>query len=173
LFDIPEVIITKEMVDEAKALIEKVRVYRTQASEIDTLTGILGEFIFAQYFYNDWRKNRVGANKGEVNFYDVEIKTSAFPYNNKLHLLVREDYAEKRKPAFYIQIIISVESSKANNILPGTRAYICGFATSEELDSAPLKDFGSKYGQKGGYKCHYIPITKLNPMDEFRRRYSG
>lgn len=161
------------MVDEAKALIEKVRVYRTQASEIDTLTGILGEFIFAQYFYNDWTKNRVGKNKGEINFYDVEIKTSAFPFSNKLHLLVREDYAKKRKPPFYIQIIISVENPKANDILPGTKAYICGFATAEDLDSASLKDFGSKYGKKGGYKCHYIPITKLNPMDEFGRRYSG
>lgn len=173
MFTIPEVIITKEMVDVAKTLIEKVQVYRTQASEIDTLTGILGEFAFAQYFYNDWRKNRVGENKGEEDFYNIEIKTSAFPFNNNLHLLVREDYAKKRKPAFYIQIIISVRTPEANDILPGTIAYICGFATAEEIDAAPIKDFGSKIGRCGGYNCHYIPIMKLHPIEEFRRKYNG
>lgn len=165
------IIINKEMIDEAKKLVEQVRVNRTIASNIDTLTGILGEFVFAEYIFNDWRKNRVGMNKGDVNFVDIEIKTSAFPFNENLNLLVREDYAAKRKPRFYVQIIIDVESPTAADIKENTRAYIVGWATCDEVDNAPQKDFGSKFGGYGGYKCHYIPIRKLHPMNTFYKNY--
>ena len=50
----------------------------------------------------------MGENKGEINFGNIEIKTSSFPFNPKLNLLVREDYARKRKAPYYIQIIIDV-----------------------------------------------------------------
>ena len=169
--EMPKIIITQEMIDAAKELINKVKVNRTQASGIDTLTGVLGEFVFAQYFYGDWKKNRVGKNKGDVNFKDVEIKTSAFPFRDDLNLLVREDYAQKRKPPFYIQIIISVKDTKADEIRVGTEAFICGFATAREVDSAMLKDFGSKHGGKGGYRCHYIPIHSLHNMKKFESDY--
>lgn len=154
------------MIDEAKRLIPATKVERTIASKIDTLTGHIGEFVFAQFLFGDWKKHRVGANKGEVDFPDVEIKTSAYPFSETLHLLVREDYARKRKPKFYVQIIIDVESESAEEILPHTKAMLCGYATSEEIDNAPLKDFGSKLGSNGGYKCHYIPITKLHSIEE-------
>jgi hypothetical protein len=170
---LPQVTITKEMLDAGINLIDKVKVNRTQASEIDTLTGILGEFAFAQYYYGDWKKNRVTKNKGEVDYGDIEIKASAFPFNNHLNLLVREDYAKRRKPPFYIQIIISVEDPQANNIKPGTKAFICGFATSDEVDAAPKRDVGSKFGGSGGYKCHYIPIGALHPMDTFREEHQN
>lgn len=167
----PFVTITEEMVATAKKMIRAVDVNRTKASPIDTLTGILGEFAFAQYFYGDWEKNRVGKNKGEVNFKDIEIKASACPFSEKLHLLVREDYALKRKPPFYIQVILDVDSFRVTDIPPGTKAYICGFATFGEVDRAPKKDFGSKYGGKGGYKSHHIPITELHPMSKFNEAY--
>jgi hypothetical protein len=167
----PHIVITYEMISSAKELIPSTKVNRTIASEIDTLTGHLGEFAFAQFFYGDWKKNRVGENKGDVNFKDIEIKTSAFPFNKNLNLLVREDYAKKRKPPFYIQIIIDVDDPKANEIKDGTRAYICGFATAADVDSAPLRDFGSKFGGKGGYRCHYINIQNLKPMNTFEENY--
>src|SRR4030042_6991654 len=110
----PSILVTEEMIIEAKKLISSVKVHRTIASQIDTLTGILGEFAFAQFFYGDWRQHRVGINKGQVDFGNIEIKTSAFPFRESLNLLVREDYAYKRKPAFYVQIILDVESSKVN-----------------------------------------------------------
>ena len=50
------IIISNEMIFEAKKLINEVKVNRTIASKIDTLTGILGEFAFAQYMYGDWKK---------------------------------------------------------------------------------------------------------------------
>ena len=167
----PVITITKEMINTANNFINDVKVNRTIASEIDTLTGILGEFAFAQYFYNDWRKSRVGENKGDVNFIDIEIKTSAFPFRDTLNLLVREDYAKKRKPPFYIQIIIDVKSRTATEINTGTRAYISGWAAHEEIDKSPKRDFGSKFGRKGGYKCHYISIRNLHSMDTFIENY--
>lgn len=169
----PVVTITEEMIDSAQKLVDAVRVNRTIASRIDTLTGILGEFVFAQYFYSDWRKNRVGLNKGDVNFTDIEIKTSAFPFSQRLNLLVREDYARKRKAPFYVQIIISVKDKKASSIEPGTLAYVCGYATAKEVDNAPLKDMGSKFGGYGGYKCHHIKIPDLFPMDGFHEAYKN
>jgi hypothetical protein len=167
----PIITITQEMIDEAKKLINSVKVNRTVASKIDTLTGILGEFVFAQYMYGDWKKNRVGENKGDVNFVDIEIKTSAFPFRDTLNLLVREDYAHKRKPPFYIQIIINVNNRRASDIVAGTKAYVCGWATAEEVDSAPKRDFGSKLSNYGGYKCYYIPIKNLHSMDTFKEEY--
>jgi len=169
----PMVTITEEMIDAAQKLVDAVKVNRTVASRIDTLTGILGEFVFAQYFYSDWRKNRVGSNKGDVNFTDIEIKTSAFPFSQRLNLLVREDYAKKRKAPFYIQIIINVHDRKASSIEPGISAYVCGYATAEEVDSAPLRDMGSKFGGYGGYQCHHIEIPDLTPMSEFLRAYES
>ncbi len=156
--------ITQQMIDEAKRLIPSTKVKRTTASSVDTLTGHLGEFAFAQYYYGDWKKHRVGRNKGETDFPDIEIKTSAFPFSEKLNLLVREDYALKRKPACYVQIILDVESETIHEIQSHTKAILCGFATAEEVDAAPLKDFGSKFGGEGGYKCRYIPVKELHPL---------
>lgn len=167
----PFTLITEEMLAEAQRLIPATRVRRTIASRIDTLTGHLGEFVFAKYLYQDWQKHRVGQNRGESDFEDIEIKTSAFPFNEKLNLLVREDYAKKRKPAYYVQIIIDVDTRTASEIPPGTRAYVCGYATASEVDAAPKRDFGSKFGGDGGYHCHHIRIDKLHPIELFAETY--
>lgn len=167
----PSVEITGEMIQAARKLTKTVRVNRTVASPIDTLTGILGEFVFAKYFYGDWRNHQVGANRGKTDFPDIEIKTSAFPFNENLNLLVREDYARKRKPAFYVQIILDTPDPSGVKVSAGTLAYLCGFAGAEEVDAAPKKDFGSKFGGSGGYLCHYIPVKKLRPMEKFKQMY--
>ncbi len=169
----PCIIITQPMLDEAVRLIPQTKVERTIASKIDTLTGHLGEFVFAQYLFGDWKKHRVGKNKGDTDFEKIEIKTSAFPFNNKLNLLVREDYARRRKPDYYVQIILDVDSAKAETIPVNTRAYLCGFATSAEIDNAPMKDFGSKLGAEGGYRCRYIPVTKLKPVTDLPAFFRG
>ncbi len=162
--DYPYVFITQEMLTEAQRLIPETKVNRTVASHIDTLTGHLGEFVFAAYLFGDWQKHRVGKNKGKTDFDQFEIKASAFPFNHKLHLLVREDYAKKRKPPYYVQIIIDVKDRKANAIPANACAYLCGYATSAEVDKAALKDFGSKLSAQGNYHCHFIPISKLHPV---------
>ena len=166
----PYVIITSDMIVAAKNLIKDVKVNRTIASKIDTLTGVLGEFAFAEYMYGDWKKNNVGKNKGEIDFEDIEVKTSAFPFRDTLNLLVREDYAKKRKPPFYIQIIIDVHSRRADSISSGTKAYISGWATHQDIENAPKRDFGSKLSRFGGYKCYYIMIKNLNKMSAFKKK---
>ncbi len=165
------IIINQDMINKAKSLVNHVEVNRTKASQIDTLTGILGEFAFAQYLYKDWTQNSVGKNKGKTDFINLEIKTSAYPFRESLNLLVREDYAKKRKPPFYVQIIIDVKQRDADSIINGDKAYIAGWATAKDVDNAPKKDFGSKLSNQGGYKCHYIPIWKLNKMDNFKTEY--
>lgn len=168
----PRIVLTAEMIEEARGLEPGIRVHRTQASSIDTLAGALGEFAFASWFANDWRAHEVGKNIGAVDFRGiVEVKTSAFPFSDTLNLLVREDYALKRKPPLYVQVIVNVASKKASNITPGTEAVISGFAYSEEVDAAPLRDFGSKYGGRGGYRCRYIQIRDLHPMADFQEAF--
>lgn len=154
------------MIDEAKRLEPETTVKRTKASAIDTLTGHIGEFVFAQYYYGDWRRNSVGDNKGKVDFGDIEVKASAYPYRKGLNLLVREDYAARRKPKYYVQIVIDVPSAHAKEIKAGMDAILCGFATSEDVDNAPKRDFGAKKGYSSGYSCHYIPIKDLTPIDQ-------
>ena len=167
----PHIIITQEMIDEANRLTSKVKVNRTVTSKIDTLTGILGEFAFAKYLFSDWEKHNVGHNKGEVDFKDIEIKTSAYPFRDTLNLLVREDYARKRKPPYYVQIIIDVDNKQADSIIEGAIAIIAGWASHEEIATAPKKDFGSKWGAKGGYMCFYKSIRDLHTMDGFKEKY--
>jgi hypothetical protein len=164
----PEIVISREMLSEAQRLVPQAKVNRTVASPIDTLVGHLGEFVFAAYFFGDWRRHRVGKNRGEVDFEDVEIKTSAHPFSTNLHLLVRQDYAQKRKPATYVQIIIDIPSQHTEAIAQGTTAILCGFADADSVDCAPLKDFGAKPNHESGYQCHYIPIEQLRPMTQLR-----
>jgi len=156
------------MIDEAQRLVPETEVKRTVASQIDTLTGHLGEMAFAKFHFGNWKLHTIGANKGKEDFPDIEIKTSAFPFRENLNLLVREDYAQKRKPKFYVQIILDTKSSRASSIEAGTSAIICGFAVSDEVDSAPLRDFGSKFGSRGGYRCHYVPIIELHSIENLK-----
>ena len=169
----PKIIITQDMISEAKKMIESTRVKRTVASPFDTLTGHLGEYVFADYFYGNWKLNNVGNNKGESDFEDIEIKASAFPFSERLNLLVREDYARNRKPKCYVQVIISIKNRYVKDIYPGTMAYICGFATSDEVDNSPLRDWGSKFGRSGGYRCHYISVKNLRPISNLKSYLSG
>lgn len=160
--------ITQEMLDHARGAEEEVRVHRTRASQIDSLTGLIGELAFAEWFLGDWRLHDVRGTKGQPDIIGrIEVKTSAFPFSDRLNLLVREDYAEKRHPDFYVQVIIDTPDKNAKDILPGWNARISGWATSDMVDKAPLKDFGAKGGGFGGYRCRFIQIKNLHSMDEF------
>ena len=169
----PVIQISEEMISYSKKAIPSVQVHRTKASPYDTLGGLLGELAFAEWYMGDWKKHDVYSTKGKADFFgEIEIKTSIFPFSNRLNLLVREDYANKRKPKFYIQIIINIENRNQREIYPGTNAILAGFANSDQVDRAPLKDFGSKFSNRGGYKCRYISIKNLEPMSKFKSAYS-
>mgnify|MGYP001349162317 FL=1 len=169
-----KVIITQEMIDYCREAIPVVQVHRTKASPYDTLGGLLGELIFAEWFLGSWREHNVYDTKGKEDFFnEIEIKTSIFPFSKNLNLLVREDYASKRKPKFYIQIILDIENRNQKIIPAGTNGILAGFASHKEVDQAPLKDFGSKFGNKGGYRCRYISIRNLHPISKFKLIYNS
>jgi hypothetical protein len=168
----PRIKITAEMLAEAERLGPSVKVDRTQASPIDTLAGILGEFAFAEYFFGDWRRHSVGNNKGQVDFGNVEVKASAFPFRDTLNLLVREDYAQRRAPTAYVQVIINVKSGSVD-VPAGTEVVMGGWEQSAVVHNAPLRDFGSKGGGHGGYRCHHIAIRDLRPIDTLRAFLDG
>jgi hypothetical protein len=159
------VVITAEMLHAAELATGLVHVNRTIASPLDTLTGILGEMVWAQYYFGDWNKHNLIRNKGQADFNSIEIKTSAFRFNPKLNLLVREDYSKNRKPNYYVQIIIDVQA-RLPKILPNTNAFICGFATTDEVEQAPLRQETKKGGGSAGYRTKFIPILKLHPIQE-------
>lgn len=163
--DVP---ITAEMLAYARGAEEDVRVHRTRASKIDSLAGLVGELAFAQWFYGNWKSHDVRNTKGQPDILGIiEIKTSAYPWSDRLNLLVREDYAKKRQPDYYVQTIIDTPHRNSQEIIPGWMCRISGWATSKEVDSAPLKDFGAKGGGLGGYQCRFIQIKNLKGMDTF------
>lgn len=163
-----DIAITQEMLETAHATVECVRVNRTVASPYDTLAGILGEMAVAQWFLGDWRRHDLVGTKGRPDILDrIEVKTSAYPFRDTLNLLVREDYAAARRPECYVQVIIDIPTADAQTIEAGTICRISGWATSDEVDQAPLRDFGAKGGGRGGYRCRYIQIRRLRNMDTF------
>ena len=163
---IPKVTITSDMLAYANAQRNQCEVRRTKASPHDTEIGILGELCFAQYYYGSWQHNNVLRNAHKVDFPElgVEVKCSWYAMDiDRLHLVVREDYAKSRKPTAYIQVIIDKQS---DTISVGDQAYICGFATSAEVDAADKHDMGSKLGKSGRYQSHCIPLRSLHPISE-------
>lgn len=164
-----DVRIDEAMLSSAQSTVATVRVHRTQASPYDTLVGILGEFAFAQWWRGSWEMHEVGDNRGDIDFSDgVEVKTSAFPFSDRLNLLVRSDYAKARAPDAYVQVILCIPRRDSRSIAPGTIARLSGWASHRELVDAPQRDFGSKFGGRGGYMCHFIPIHSLHPMATLR-----
>ncbi|MEP3891659.1 MAG: hypothetical protein ABJN69_14465 [Hellea sp.] len=163
-----DVKITQKMIAASEAVESKIRVNRTRASRVDALAGAIGELCFAEWFLGNWRWHDLTGTKGRADFLDrIEVKTSAFPFRDTLNLLVREDYAQKRQPECYVQTIIDTPDRFAKTIEPGWICRLSGWTDSKAVDSAPLRDFGSKIGGRGGYRCRYIQIRNLRPMNEF------
>jgi hypothetical protein len=171
----PYTFIDQEMLNAAIKASKYTTVNRTKTSPYDTVLGLIGELIFAKWYLKNWKLHNLYDTKGKVDFFgEIEIKTSAYPYQDNLHLLVREDYAKKRKPKFYVQILLDIPK-EIKEIKAGMKAILIGYAMHEQVDEAPLKDFGSKLGGESGYKCHYVPFNKLLPMHlfEFSKELEG
>ena len=168
--EIPRVTITQEMIDAAAELRKQVTVHRTKTSPVDTDSGVLGEFAFAQWFYGDWRHNEVGSTKGKVDFDGrIEVKTSVFPLNPKLNLPVREDYARKRTPEFYVWCCLDVPSARDKRIIAGQEIAVVGWIGGEHAHRNPA----TTMGRMSSYRCHLTPVWMMHPMDSFRDAYES
>jgi len=164
----PIIVITQEMFDEAKRFEAKTRVARTQASKHDTLTGNLGELAFARYFFGDFQRHRLGQTKGGTDFPKTEIKTSAHPFRETLHLPIRSDYQVRRRPPLYVLVILNVEKINAPPTV-GCHAIICGYCSWEEA----LRHGRERWiaTPDGGYNCMFVPMRFLHEMRHFRAAY--
>ena len=166
--DRPIIEITAEHIEEAEALVAGNQVRRTRVSPVDTLGGIIGEFIFAEWLTGDWRNHEVGTNKGKADLLGlIEVKTSIYPFKESLNLVIREDYGAKFKDV-YVQNIINVSDGYRKDIVPGTQAIICGFATHEQATSKPAKPMTMRGGMNTPYGVFKVPISELQPMADFR-----
>jgi hypothetical protein len=170
----PSVTITREMFDEAIRFVDRTQVFRTQASKHDTLTGNLGEIVFAHYFHDNFRSHQLGRNKGKTDFDDIEIKTSAHPFRDTLHLPIRKDYEERRRPGAYVLVILNVEKPKTPPQV-GCEAILCGYCSWEEARRHGQEtSFSSEDGE---FICLCVPMKFLHPMDQLRsvtgRNFSG
>ena len=149
------------------------KIERTKTSPQDSQIGVLGEIAFANWLTGEWSWHDPTVRKGLVDFENsVEVKTSAFVWSQRLNLLVREDYASSRSPEFYVQVIIDMKSRVEKSIKTGMDMILCGYASHAEVKNAPLRDFGSKFGGLGGYRCHFIPVKDLHSMETLKKHLS-
>ena len=164
----PFIVITQEMIEEANRFIPATLVPRTRASQHDTLTGNLGELIFAQFFHGDFRRHKLGQTKGETDFPDIEIKTSAHPFRQTLHLLIRSDYETRRRPPFYVLVVLDVEKPKAPPQV-GCKAILCGYCSWKEARwHGHERSFATG---DGGFICLAVPMQSLHKMSQFGAAY--
>ena len=169
----PTVKISQSMLDYAKSLEHKMQMNRTKESEVDTLSGLMGEFVFAEWWYDDWKKgNRYSNlvdNFGKPDFEGhIEIKSSVFPFSEKLHLPIRQDYAEKRCPPVYIFVCFNVSNRYKKLITADTQAIIVGWTDGKTAHEGKLAYMP---GVKG-FKCYLTPVPKLRPMNKLREEFS-
>jgi hypothetical protein len=50
---------------------------------------------------------------------------------------------------------------------------LVGYAFAGEVDRAPVKDFGSKFGGDAGYRCRYVPFHDLHLFPSRQRTPGG
>ncbi|MEP3667920.1 MAG: hypothetical protein ABJN42_14445 [Roseibium sp.] len=163
----PSVLITDEMFAKGESLKAQLKVNRTQESKQDTIVGIVGELAFAQWFMGDWRLLKPAHTKGKADIADrIEIKSSAYPMSVDLNLVVREDYAEKRQPEAYVQMILDTPAGGAS-IEPGMTCFVTGWTVHDRVIQDPPEYLKSQKNKRTGYKSYLVPIPELRPMSSF------
>jgi hypothetical protein len=158
----PVVEITHEMLDHAVTLVHTVRAVRSDLSALEAIVTVLGEFVVAEHLFSDWRKHQVETHYGSHG--RPEVTTVAEPFDEKLHIHVRDEHVAKRKHSHHIMVVLDISDPKVLVIRPGTRAYVCGFATPEQMGRAPHKVMGGKIGGWGGSKYRRLRVLDLHPM---------
>ena len=73
--------ITKSMLEYASEAAEVTAVNRTVTSPYDTVAGLLGELIFAEYVYQDFKKHNLYDTKGKSDFFNEIVFHTPTPKN--------------------------------------------------------------------------------------------
>ena len=164
--DVQLIDITSDMIQYVNRIKTKLGIERTKESEIDTEVGLMGELVFAKWWYGDYMKGNtlqdLKNNFGHADFDGkFEIKASCHRWSEKLHLPVREDYANKRTPQYYVQVLFDTDKAA---ITTETRALIIGWIHGEQAKNGELRAMG----KITSFKCYLTPFTELSPMSDLR-----
>ncbi|GIV84596.1 MAG: hypothetical protein KatS3mg052_1603 [Candidatus Roseilinea sp.] len=161
-----QVVIDAEMRERARRIAAERQIQRTRASPVDAYVGALGELVWAKLRYGEVGRRCVllGA-KGQVDDISpkaqIEIKTSKTAVHEGAHLMVREGYARARQPTAYVLVLIPEGQADFEEKV----AFVCGWATHEEVLAGQLKERRShKTGSAQGYRCYEIAARDLHPI---------
>ena len=143
------------------------QMHRTRASAQDSYIGTLGELAWAKLRYGDWQTFDTLHTQGQADdasaWGSVEVKTSKTRLSTQSHLMVREDYAHKRQPAFYVLVLISQDQKPQQE----SEAYVCGWATHAEVVAHPPRERISRHTQtQQGYRCYEVACGELHSLSE-------
>ncbi len=160
--------ITPEMLDAANEFAPRVAEAREFATRRSQQTFLIGEFAFAQWLFNDWERHNFRETNCQSNFMDsTEIRSSACPFRDTLHIFAKQPYVNRRNADYYVCVIIDTPTSHVDELQAGLICKICGWATDAEIKSSDLKDALKADGRPAGYQSYYRPIGLLHPMNEF------
>jgi hypothetical protein len=146
------------------------QIQRTRASKIDTYVGLLGELVWAKLRYGTIEAFDTLGTRGKVDDGEIEVKTSKTRISEQSHLMVREDYAQKRQPHYYVLVLIPNDEVHHNE----HTAYVCGWATHDEVMSRPpLERVSNHTGKPQGYRCFEIRAGELHDIRELPMTMTG
>lgn len=141
------------------------QIRRTRASPADAYIGVLGELVWARLRYGDIGRLDTLSTRGKADDVSagaqIEVKTSKTAVHERAHLMVRKDYARARQPTAYVLVLIPEGQPEGEE----TCAFVCGWATHEEVLRSPLRErYSHKTGAAQGYRCHEIAARDLHPI---------
>jgi len=151
---------------------------RTRASPYDAYIGTLGELVWVKLRHGHIENFDTLNTRGQVDdvamvmheSWQIEVKTSKTRISPYSHLMVREDYAQRRQPDVYVLVLLP----QSQPIYAERDAFVCGWATHAEVIARPLRERHSHHtGQAQGFRCHEIPVRELRPLSELPFELSG
>ncbi len=161
--------ITHDMLAAAIEFMPNVRGTRDITTDRSAQLFLISEFAFAEWFLGDWRRHPFRETNCETNFMDsTEMRSSAARYfSNRLKLLVKQPYVNIRNANYYVNAIIVTHETHVPALQAGWTCRICGWETDAEVRAAPVDYFPVGDGHPARFRCHYIPISDLQPMSTF------
>lgn len=115
--------------------------------------GVLGHLAAAEYLFGDWRK-AVKSIEAGVDAADFVFKGQRFDVKTarlETHKMLLVPVAKFQKRRHHVYIGAQLKGPR--------EVWIWGYATREEVASAPVENFGQAL-------AHYIPLRRLHRMDD-------
>lgn len=165
----PFLVITQEMLEEAKKHVSAIQLHNDRANLHDSLTGSIGEIAFAKWRFEDLYAHNIGKNFGNGDFDEIEIKTSLTLFSCRMHLIAKESYVRDHPSTIYVQCFISSRTPWRGPLI-GDTVFVAGWCDHQTLISHGFKcNETTREGKKTGIKTLRLPVSKLQPMHSLPR----